>query len=222
MFFFPIALIIFIVYFILLLPVLFLLGYFHIVTLGFAKLGISQEATIFILFLILIGSVINIPITKKKLFYKSESRFFGLWQVPKLETHYTAINLGGAIIPALLSFYFLFLLWQKGFELKPVFIATVLMIIISKFLAKIIPGRGVVLPTFIPPFFSAIFSLILAPNFAAPVSFISGVLGTLIGADILNLRRIQKLSPGLISIGGAGVFDGIFLVGIISALLSGF
>ncbi|GAI02978.1 unnamed protein product, partial [marine sediment metagenome] len=36
-----------------------------------------------------------------------------------------------------------------------------------------------------------------------------------------NLRKIRKTAPGLISIGGAGVFDGIFLVGIISALLAG-
>ncbi|GAI30054.1 unnamed protein product, partial [marine sediment metagenome] len=28
----------------------------------------------------------------------------------------------------------------------------------------------------------------------------------------------RKLGPGLLSIGGAGVFDGIFLIGIISAL----
>jgi uncharacterized membrane protein len=62
----------------------------------------------------------------------------------------------------------------------------------------------------------------LSPGFTAPTAFISGVLGTLIGADILNLKRAQKISPGLISIGGAGVFDGIFLIGIVSALLADF
>ena len=95
------------------------------------------------------------------------------------------------------------------------------MIIICKFLARIIPGIGISLPFFIPPIFSAIFALILAPDFATPCAFISGVLGTLIGADILNLPKAQKYG-GFISIGGAGVFDGIFLVGIVSALLAGF
>ena len=95
------------------------------------------------------------------------------------------------------------------------------MIVISKFLAKTIPGRGVLLPAFIPPIFSALLALILAPKFAAPTAFISGVFGTLIGADLLNLRKARKYG-GFISIGGAGVFDGIFLVGIVSALLAGF
>jgi len=95
------------------------------------------------------------------------------------------------------------------------------MIILCKFLAKLMPGSGVVLPTLIPPIFSAIFSLIFVPEFAAPAAFISGVLGTLIGADLLNLGKVQKMG-GFLSIGGAGVFDGIFLVGVVSALLSSF
>jgi uncharacterized membrane protein len=41
----------------------------------------------------------------------------------------------------------------------------------------------------------------------------------LIGADILNLRKINRMG-GVASIGGAGVFDGIFLVGIVSVLLT--
>jgi uncharacterized membrane protein len=220
MFFLPVAFLIFLA-FILFLPILFILVYFHIVTWGFEKLGISPEITIFLLFLILIGSAINIPLTKKKLVYKIESRFFGFWRTPKIETQGIAINLGGAVIPILLSFYFLFLVWRAGFSLQPILIATIFMIFISKFLARVIPGRGISLPAFIPPIFSAIFALILTSKFAAPCAFISGVLGTLIGADILNLKKIQKYG-GFISIGGAGVFDGIFLVGIVSALLTGF
>jgi len=221
MFFLPIGCLIFLL-FILLLPVLFILGFFHIVTIGFEKLGISPGLTLFLLLAILIGSTVNIPLTKRKIVYVEKSRFFGLWRTPKLEAQGLTINLGGAVIPILLSFYFFYLGWQKGFALEPVFIALILMIIITKFLAKIVPGRGIVLPFFIPPIFSAIFALILAPGFTAPCAFISGVLGTLIGADILNLKKAQKLSPGFLSIGGAGVFDGIFLVGIISALLAGF
>jgi len=220
MFFFPLTVLIFIL-FILFLPLLFILVYFNILTLGFEKLGISPQATIFILFLILFGSLINIPLAKKKLVYIEKPYFFGLFRIPKIEIQGIFINLGGAIIPILLSFYFLFLGWKSGFEIGPILIATILMIIISKFLAKTIPGRGVALPAFVPPIFSALFSLILAPKFAAPSAFISGVFGTLIGADLLNLGKARKYG-GFISIGGAGVFDGIFLVGIVSALLAGF
>lgn len=220
MFFLPIALIIFIL-FALFLPLLFLLGYFQVITLGFEKLGLSSDLTLFLFLAILIGSLINIPIGKKELIYVRESRFFGLWSRPKIEAQGLAINLGGAIIPALLSFYFLFQILRAGISLKPILIATLLMIIISKFLAKIVPGRGIVLPAFLPPILAAILAMLFAPSFVAPAAFIIGTVGVLIGADILNLRRIQKYG-GFLSIGGAGVFDGIFLVGIVSALLAGF
>jgi uncharacterized membrane protein len=220
MVFIPIALLIFLL-FILFLPVLLILVYFHIVTIGFENLGISSGTTIFLLFLILIGSCINIPLTKKKLIYSTRPRFFGLFRVPRVEVQGIAINLGGGIIPILLSFYFLFLLWKQGIELTPVWVAIFFMIILTKFLARVVPDRGIALPFFIPPIFSAVFALILAPGFAAPAAFVAGVLGTLIGADILNLGKARKYG-GYLSIGGAGVFDGIFLVGIISALLTGF
>ena len=220
MFFFPLTILFFILFF-LSLPVLFLLGYFQIIIIGFQNLGISVEATCFILFLILFGSFINIPLTKKKLVLVRESRFFGLFNVPKLKSHYIAINLGGAVIPILLSFYFLITAAIQGFDLVPILKTIFLMTIVSKLFARVIPGKGIVLPTLIPPFFSAIFALILVPGFSAPAAFISGVLGTLIGADVLNLRKIKRYG-GYLSIGGAGVFDGIFLVGIVSALISGF
>lgn len=220
LFFLPIALLIFLI-FLLLLPIFSLLVYFHIITLGFEKLGIPNSATIFLLFLILIGSVINIPLTKKRLVYVVRPRFFGLFKVPRVEVQGVAINLGGAVIPILISFYFLFLGWRLAFDLTSVFIAVFLMIIVCKFLARVVPGVGITLPSFIPPIFSAIFALILVPSFAAPAAFVAGVWGTLIGADILNLPNIRKYG-GYLSIGGAGVFDGIFLVGIVSALLAGF
>ena len=219
MFFFPLTFLAFIL-FILFLPLLFFLGYFQIVILGFQNLGISPDTTLFILLFMLFGSLVNIPLTKKKLVLVRKPRFFGLFSVPKIETHYVAINLGGAIIPLLLSFSFLYMILKAGFSILPILIVTFFMIIICKSLAKIIPGRGISLPALIPPLFSALLSLILVPDFAASSAFISGVMGTLIGGDLLNLKRAQRYG-GYLSIGGAGVFDGIFLVGIISALLSG-
>ena len=214
MFFFPVGCLIFIL-FILFLPILFLLAFFHVITLGFEKLGFSSEATILILLLMLLGSAVNIPLTRKKMFYVSEPSFFGLFKAPKLRTSGIAVNLGGAVIPVLLSIYFLFRI-----PLEPVLIAIVLMIFVCKILARPVPHMGIVLPTFIPPLFAFIFAWMLTPEFIAPCAFVSGVLGTLIGADILNLHKARKMGPGLFSIGGAGVFDGIFLVGIISAILA--
>lgn len=47
-----------------------------------------------------------------------------------------------------------------------------------------------------------------------------GVLGPLIGADLLHLRDIEAAESGVVSIGGAGTFDGIVLSGIIAAYLA--
>ncbi|MDP3995894.1 MAG: DUF1614 domain-containing protein [bacterium] len=197
------------------------MGYFHVITIGFEKLGISPEITVFLLLAILLGSVINIPLGREKLILVEESRFFGLWRSPKIKSQGLAINLGGAVIPILLSFYFLYLMWSGGLALKPVFIAAVLMTVISKILARVIPGTGISMPAFVPPILSAALALLLAPGYAAPVAFVAGTLGVLLGADVLNLGKILKYG-GFLSIGGAGVFDGIFLVGIVSALLAGF
>lgn len=192
-----------------------MLVFFNIVSLGFEKLGLSPGVTILILFLILAGSAVNIPLTKKKMVYEKRPFFFGFFKKHELRPSYVAINLGGAIIPLFLSFYFL-----SKVPLKPVLIATFLMIVVSKLFSKVVPGQGVTISAFVPPLFALLFALMLAPQFSAPCAFVSGVLGTLIGADILNLHKVRKLEPGLLSIGGAGVFDGIFLIGIVSALLT--
>lgn len=206
-----------VIFLILSLPLLFFLVFFRIISFGFGNLGFSQEATFLMLLLIFAGSLVNIPLTKPKRIYIEKPYFFNLFKKQEIVSQGIAINLGGAIIPILISIFFL-----TKVPLKPTLIATVLMVIIAYSLSKIIPGRGIVLPAFIPPISSAIISLILVPNFSAPVAFISGVAGVLIGADILKIRKIRKFYPGTLSIGGAGVFDGIFLVGIVSAFLAGF
>ncbi|KFI35253.1 hypothetical protein HY02_02775, partial [Peptococcaceae bacterium SCADC1_2_3] len=88
-----------------------------------------------------------------------------------------------------------------------------------KLVARSVQGVGIVMPAFIPPIAAAAVALILAPAQAAPVAYIAGTLGTLIGADLLNWRKIQSLGAQAVSIGGAGIFDGIFLVGIVAAFL---
>ena len=192
---------------------LFLLGFLNIFHFGFEKLGLSSVSANIILLSILFGSLFNIPLTRLRRKYVKESYFFGMFQRPAIELSGISINVGGAVIPILLSIYLLF-----HVPLKITAVITLLMIIITYYLAKP-TSKGIALPAFIPPLFSAFFSLIFVPHFAAPVSFISGVLGTLIGADILNLPKVAS-REGILSIGGAGVFDGIFLVGIIAVLLS--
>jgi uncharacterized membrane protein len=81
-------------------------------------------------------------------------------------------------------------------------------------------GLGIALPPFLPPILAAVASVIIAYEYAPVVAYISGTLGTLVGADLLNLKQIGKLGAPVASIGGAGTFDGIFLNGIFAVLLA--
>ena len=79
---------------------------------------------------------------------------------------------------------------------------------------------GIALPSFIPPSSAAFVSLTIAFGNAPVIAYISGTLGTLFGADLLNIHKIGNLGAPVASIGGAGTFDGIFLNGILAVLLS--
>ena len=89
-------------------------------------------------------------------------------------------------------------------------------------LARRVPGIGIALPFLVPPIIAAMTALLVARTNVAAVAYVSGSLGTLIGADLLNLGRIQGLGAPVMSIGGAGTFDGIFLTGITAVLLASF
>ena len=214
MFFFPIGCLA-LGLFVLALPILFILVFFNITAFSFEKLGISPQAALLTLVFTLIGSLVNIPLTKRTV--EQATIRFGWFRIPVRRESGLAINLGGAVIPIALSCYLLFKV-----PLLPVLIATFLMILICKFLTRPVPGRGLAIPMFIPPIFAALFAILFAREFAAPCAYISGVLGTLIGGDLLNLRKARKLGAGIVSIGGAGVFDGIFLVGVVSVILTAF
>jgi uncharacterized membrane protein len=75
-------------------------------------------------------------------------------------------------------------------------------------------------PTFVPSAVAAFVVLVFARRNAAPLAYICGSVGTLIGADLLNLHRLPALGAPVASIGGAGTFDGIFLSGILAVLLA--
>ena len=82
------------------------------------------------------------------------------------------------------------------------------------------PGVGIAVPMLIPPLVAAGVGLILAYGDAPAVAYVSGCLGTLIGADLWNLPRATDVGASIISIGGAGTFDAVFLSGILAGLLA--
>ena len=201
-----------------LLPLFFAIIFFNITAVSFAKLGLTSEGAFLLLLASLIGGMINIPITKQRYRVEQPQQLihpFIFYTPPQVREQVICINVGGAVIPVVFSLYLL-----PRTPLAAAAITTIVVALVAKALARPVPGVGIRLPAFIPPIVSAIMALLLAGHNAAPVAYIAGVLGTLIGADILNYPRFKEMGAQMLSIGGAGVFDGIFLVGVIAALLA--
>jgi len=203
---------------IVILPLVIILLLFNVITISYAKLGLSESTTIILLVSTLIGGFINIPVSRRRIVLTEPQPFFSrffFYTPPRVATQTVAVNVGGAIIPVAFAIY----LMPKADWLATL-IATLAVIVISRLIARPVPGMGIVMPAFVPPLVSAGLAFLLARDNPAPVAYISGTLGTLIGADLLNWPNFKKLEAHMISIGGAGVFDGIFLAGILAVLLA--
>ncbi|MCQ6961683.1 DUF1614 domain-containing protein [Methanolobus chelungpuianus] len=205
--------------------------FFGLASTAFARIGFSWRDAFILLFFSLIGSNINIPLRTVEAEISIEeqrhARMFGIsYRVPFRETFLRkttlAINVGGAVIPALVSLYLLSL-FPEAFPY--VLYATAIVAVITKMVARPVRGVGIVSPALIPPLTAALGStLVISMTQAAHdlifiTAYVSGTMGTLIGADLLNLRAISKIGAPVASIGGAGTFDGVFLAGVIAVLL---
>ena len=196
---------------------------FGILKYAYVRMGIPPRYVMVILFASLLGSAINIPIAalpKEAVVSGRLVDAYGIRYVIPVVQEWPgtilAVNVGGAVIPVMLSVYLL--IKNKLYVRGPLAVAVVALV--THLLARPIPGMGIGIPIFIPPIAAALSAMAIGWRKAAPLAYIAGSLGTLIGADLLNLDKIQGLGAPIASIGGAGTFDGVFLAGIVAVLLS--
>lgn len=206
----------------LLLALLVFLIEVRILAYAYRKIGVRPRYIFAVLLLSLVGSHVNIPlytVRVERLLPPQAISVFGWTYIvpPAIErgTTVVAINVGGAVIPILVSLYLIGRFRLYG----PMLIGTAVVAFVTHELAEIVPGVGIAVPVLVPPLAAAGVSLVLALRRAPPVAYVAGCMGTLIGADLANLGRIATLGAPVVSIGGAGTFDGVFLTGIIAGLL---
>jgi uncharacterized membrane protein len=213
----------FVLLFLAALAVLVALIELKVLTYAYEKMGVGGRYILAILLLSLLGSSINIPVLEipaKDTVVQRVVYYFGVpYVVPEIEHSgrtIVAVNVGGAIIPLALSIYLLIhhQLYVRGA------VATLAVALVTHLLARPVPGIGIAMPPLLPPILAALAALLLDRQHAAPLAYIAGSVGTLLGADIFNLYRIQELGAPVASIGGAGISDGIFLTGILAVLLA--
>jgi uncharacterized membrane protein len=207
--------------FLLLLVILFTLVQVGLVHIAADKLGVRLPLALLALFFCLMSSFVNIPLFSIPSHKKIEQQVIPVWLLGKPELIrnriLVAINLGGAVMPLFFCIY-LYNLHQLSFV--QILLVTLGVALPSYVISRPIPGLGVAMPVFIPPIIAALLALLLAPEQSAPLAYIGGTLGVILGADVLRLRSIQDLGAPIVSIGGAGTFDGVFLTGIIAVLLA--
>ena len=194
--------------------------------LGYAyqTIGINRRYIFLLLLMCFWGSYINIPIYRlppEIIRSAGQVTFFGIPYVIPTVTQWPgtviAVNVGGAVIPSILCIYLIF----KNQLFSTALIGVAAVSVIVHQLAYPVPGVGIAEPVLVPLVAAAIVAMLLSMRYAPALAYISGTLGTLIGADLLNLDKIQGLGAPIASIGGAGTFDGIFTTGILAVLLAG-
>ncbi len=214
----PFVLLLFLVF-----GVLLALVQLGIIEYAYSKIGIQPRWIFLFLILSLLGSYVNIPVAEvptEHLVQKDTVSDYGIqYVVPdvrELPRTIIAVNVGGALIPVALSIY---LLIKNRLFVQGLIAVAVVTVVVNR-LAHPVPGVGIALTPIIPPLLAAGVSLLLSRNAAPALAYISGSLGTLIGADLLNLGIVGQLQAPVLSIGGAGTFDGVFLTGILAVLLA--
>ena len=230
MFFIPFLVVIFVVFFILLI-FLFALIQVGAITIAFAKLGLTSGQVFVILLGTLFGSMVNLPLYRRSVPKPAGETVIdlkGMWshyRLPRYQNlsegqQVVSVNVGGCLIPLVLSVYFIM---NTGLSLG-LLICFVLVSLATFKLARPVQGVGIGIPFLLPPLITVLAAWLFAPSEHIPqVAYVAGSLGTLVGADVLHLmnpRTMGSLQAPMLSIGGAGTFDGIFLSGILAVLLA--
>jgi uncharacterized membrane protein len=198
---------------------------------AFTRIGFTWSEALTVLLLSLLGSGINIPVRNMEcstpMVSERYARAFGItYRVPVVEnvncSTLLAVNVGGGVIPIVIS---ILLLYKFPAALFYSIAGILFVALITNRIARPVKGLGIVTPALLPPLVAALGAIVLVYFLNAPhqfifiIAYVGGTLGTLIGADILNLNKIKDMGAPIASIGGAGTFDGIFLSGLIAVLL---
>ncbi len=208
-----------------LLPLLFA----QLMAVSLAKLHLSGASALLLVFAVILGGFVNIPIKRLRraaTLVVHPLAVYGLrdfWPELRRVRRETvlAVNLGGCLIPVGVAVYeIIYLVAVDPRLLGAVGLASAINVVVCYFLARPVAGVGIALPSLVPALVAASLALLLVPDQAPPAAFVAGIAGPLVGADLLHLKDVEKIASGVVSIGGAGTFDGIVLSGIIAAYLA--
>ncbi len=195
-----------------------------IITVALEKLGLSRDTAFLLLASTLVGSLINVPLfsikTREVGSGFSQQEIPAYFRPPPMHPAgktVIAANVGGCLIPVIFSIY---LLARSALSAAEATIAVATVAWVAYLFSRPIPGLGMAMPVLVAPVTAALVAVTLNYQLSAPLAYIGGTLGVLLGADVLRLRDVRTLGARAASIGGAGTFDGVFITGLLAVLLT--
>lgn len=230
----------------LLFAILFLVALFFLfvflpvsmVTEAFSRLGVTPGQGVLLLLAILLGRAVNLPVyTSQRLVMVDRSASFEFSQDPlgggrihiqepsnELKRQEFVLNLGGCVLPVILSLTFVLRLAVNGESLGMVLmwagICSLIIAVACYALVRPDAVNGLRIPLVAPALVTMITVWLLSPKEIAPVvAYMAGSLGTILGAciaPVLTPRIRNSIAAPVVSIGGAGTFGGIFLAGVLA------
>jgi len=190
---------------------------------AYERLGIDRQWVYVLLLGSILGAFVNIPVARFHGHTEVDNTvvsFMGVrYRVPQVvETGRTvlAVNLGGAVVPAALAGY---LIAHDALGWRALWAVLIVSLFVNR-MARPVQSVGIVVPTLLPPVLAVLTAEVIGGRHVAALAYAAGTLGALIGADLLNLPRIRRWGAPVVSIGGAGTFDGIFVTGVVAVLLA--
>ncbi len=201
------------------------------------RLGIASYLSVPLLIACFFGNCINLPLfiltANHRSIQQVNFELFPIWLLkcwclPSYKNRYKpysyiGLNVSGALIPIVLALY-------QFHRVRPsaILIVTAIISLIEYFLVVVIPERCVYTTSskfWLTPIIAALSAMAIVAGgesrFDVSVAFAGGVLGTTIGADLLHFKDVcpEKAEVPL-SIGGAGLKDGIVLSGFYALILA--
>jgi uncharacterized membrane protein len=187
---------------------------------AFTLAGLSPQWAATVSLLSLLGSGVNLPVAhltseESQIDYVPVHRLGVVYLVPvgRPGRIVVAVNVGGAVVPTIVSTYLL--------VHTEALVTVASVAVVVHLTARPVQSRGVVVPMIVPPVAAAIVAALIGfRGEVAALAYIAGTLGTLIGADLANVRSFRWLQARVLSIGGGGTFDGVFISGVLAVLLA--
>ncbi len=196
------------------------------VSVAFDRLGLTTESGMLLLLACVIGSLLNMPLFRLRTdgTYPMQRPAAEDGEAVKLPAYpvfcnrtVVAVNVGGAVIPVAFCAW---LLLHMPLSVPVVLLAVVIQTAVCYLFSRPVAGLGIGMPILVAPVAAAVLGVSMGGDQAAPLAYVAGTLGVLLGCDLLRLRDIRRLHVPLAAIGGAGTFDGVFITGIIAVILT--